>query len=228
MNAVVPATRFRGLTTPRSAAVAGILFALLFGTSIVLLRTAIPTDAATAAATDWIEQGATRIRAALTLMPFAGIAFLWFIGVIRDRLGDHEDRFFATVFLGSGLLFLAMIFVATAIAAGLLAGTSVQDAQGYHPDIVYFGRAVMLQVSNVYALRMAGVFMISAATMWLRTDVMPRWLAVISYALALALLAVTSLSLWVTLVFPAWALGVSTFLLLGQRAEGVRPARRPL
>lgn len=33
----------------------------------------------------------------------AGIAFLWFIGVIRDRSGAHEDRFFATVFLGSGL-----------------------------------------------------------------------------------------------------------------------------
>ena len=54
----------------------------------------------------------------MNLIPFAGIAFLWFIGVLRDRIGEREDRFFATVFLGSGLLFVAMLFVAAAIAAG--------------------------------------------------------------------------------------------------------------
>ncbi len=52
----------------------------------------------------------------LNLVPFAGIAFLWFIGVLRDRIGEREDRFFATVFLGSGLLFVAMMFVAVAVA----------------------------------------------------------------------------------------------------------------
>ncbi len=64
----------------------------------------------------------------------------------------------------------------------------------------------MLQVSNVYALRMAGVMLISLGTMWLRTGVMPRWLAIVTYAVALVLLIVTSVSLWVTLVFPAWVL----------------------
>jgi hypothetical protein len=53
---------------------------------------------------------------ALYLVPFAGIAFLWFIGVLRDRLGELEDRFFATVFFGSGLLFLAMLFASAAVA----------------------------------------------------------------------------------------------------------------
>ena len=57
---------------------------------------------------------------ALNLVPFAGIAFLWFMGVVRDRLGSNEDRFFATVFLGSGLLFLAMLFTSAAIAGGLI------------------------------------------------------------------------------------------------------------
>ena len=46
----------------------------------------------------------------LYLVPFAGIAFLWFIGVVRDRIGEREDKFFATVFFGSGLLFVAMLF----------------------------------------------------------------------------------------------------------------------
>ena len=77
-----------------------------------------------------------------------------------------------------------------------------------------FGRAVMLQVSNIYALRMAGVLLISLATMWLRTGVMPRWLAVLTYVVALVLLFVTTLSLWVTLIFPAWVLAVSILILV--------------
>jgi hypothetical protein len=215
-RAATDGTRFRRLTTPRSAAVAGILFALLFSTSLVLLRTAVPADPF--AGTGWVDAGTGRIRVAVALVPFAGIAFLWFIGVIRDHLGDHEDRFFATVLLGSGLVFLAMVFVATAVAGAILAGATVQDGEAYPADVVHFGRAVMLQISDVYALRMGGVFMICLATIWLRTGLMPRWLAVVSYASALALLAVVGLSLWIVLVFPAWALAVSVLLL-------VRPAR---
>ena len=56
------------------------------------------------------------------MVPFAGIAFLWFIGVVRDRIGEREDKFFATVFLGSGLLFVAMLFAAAAVLGGLIAG----------------------------------------------------------------------------------------------------------
>jgi hypothetical protein len=81
-------------------------------------------------------------------------------------------------------------------------------------EVVTFGRAVMLQVSNVYALRMAGVFMISLGTIWLRTGLMPRWIVVLTYLLALVLLVVISLSLWVAFVFPAWAFMVSVFVLL--------------
>ena len=109
----------RSLTTPRSAAIAGVLFALLYGASLALIRHSIPADP-TADAGVWLESNAGRISLALNLVPYAGIAFLWFIGVIRDRLGDLEDRFFATVFLGSGLMFLALTFVGAALAGGLL------------------------------------------------------------------------------------------------------------
>jgi len=52
-------------------------------------------------------------------VPFAGIAFLSFIGILRDRLGQLEDRFFTTVFLGSGLLFAAMRFASGAVTGGI-------------------------------------------------------------------------------------------------------------
>ena len=102
----------------------------------------------------------------LNLVPYAGIAFLWFIGVIRDRLGDTEDRFIATVFLGSGLLFLALTFVGAALAGALL--TSYADAgDALGSGVFTYGRAVMFQIINVYAIRMAGVFMLSLGTLWL-------------------------------------------------------------
>jgi hypothetical protein len=79
------------------------------------------------------------------------------------------------------------------------------------------GRALMLQISNVYAVRMAGVFMISLRTIGMRTRMMPRWLVLVSYLLALVQLLVISVNLWVTPVFPAWVLALSAFLLAENR-----------
>ena len=112
------------LRTPRAAAVAGIIFSLLLIAALVLLRVSVPANPAVPGS--WLTDSHRRagVAIALNLFPFAGIAFLWFIGVLRDRIGEREDRFFATVFLGSGLLFVAMIFAAAAIAGGLIADES--------------------------------------------------------------------------------------------------------
>lgn len=202
----------RRLTTPRAAALAGIVFAVLFAVSLLLLRTAIPQDLGLGAS--WVGRGEGKVRLAVHILPFAGIAFLWFMGVLRDRMGELEDRFFATVFFGSGLLFLAMVFVSAALAGGLLAATAAASDPGASDEVVRFGRALMLQVSNVYALRMAAVFMVSLGTIWLRTGLMPRWVVGLTFGLALALLVVTSLSVWIVLAFPAWVLVVSLYVLV--------------
>ena len=97
-------------------------------------------------------------------MPFAGIAFLWFIGVVCDRIGIYEDEFFSTVFLGSSLLFLSMVFVSMAIAGGILTVSRTNTGVAIDRKVIYFGRALMYQISNVYALRMAGVSMILLGT----------------------------------------------------------------
>jgi len=108
----------KDLTTPRAAAIAGIIFSLLLMASMFLIRTSIPANPL-AAPVDVMKHW-HRVSFALDLMPFAGISFLWFVGVLRDRLGELEDRFFATVFLGSALLFLAMIFVGSSVAGGII------------------------------------------------------------------------------------------------------------
>jgi hypothetical protein len=102
------------LRTPRAAAIAGILFAVLQITAFILIQVSIPTDSFIQ--TDWLAEGSGEIGLALSLLPFAGIAFLWFMGVLRDRMGYLEDQFFSTLFFGSGLLYLAMTFATAAIA----------------------------------------------------------------------------------------------------------------
>lgn len=197
----------RMLSTPRAAAVAGVLFALLFGTTLVLIRLALPEGAQPGS--QWLVQGSTNLKVAATIMPFAGILFLWFMGVVRDGLGRYEDKFFATVFIGSGLLFLAMMF----LAAGVGAGLERSDAAA-HPDVATFGQMVLLTISKTYALRMAAVFMISLATIWLKTGLMPRWLVGVTYVVAVGLLLASDISMWLTLAFPIWVLVVSTLLLV--------------
>ncbi len=210
-------SRRRKLKTPRAAAVAGILFALLYGASMLLVRLSIPADLGADNA-HLLQVNSRRIVLALNMIPFAGIAFLWFIGVLRDRLGDHEDRLFATVFLGSGLMFLAMIFVGAALAGGLLSSYVAAPDTMVASGVFSYGSSVMHHVVNIYAIRMAGVFMISLGTIWLRTGSMHRGWALLTYALALVLLVSISYSLWVTLIFPAWVLVISaTFLILNLR-----------
>jgi hypothetical protein len=198
-----------GLRTPRAAGVAGILFSVLLGLALVLIIVSQPSDPAKPGA--WLSDPARRgtLVVALNLVPFAGIAFLWFIGAVRDRIGQLEDRFFATVFLGSGLLFVAMLFVGAAFAGGLAA----QAAVGSGPDTLAIGRQVTSLLLRLYAMRMAAVFTMSAATITLRTRVVPRWIGILGIAVAVVLLVSVGLTLWVELLFPAWILLLSVDIL---------------
>ncbi|MCH9641669.1 MAG: hypothetical protein K0U70_02835 [Actinomycetia bacterium] len=210
----------RRLSTPRAAAFAGVLFALLFGAVLVMIRTAMPADAELGE--QWVAGSDDRLRVAVVLMPFAGIAFLWFIGVIRDVLGPLEDKFFSTVFIGSGLLFLAMIYASTAVGAGLLASKEFLSADGTRTEVAAFGQGLLVSLSNTYALKMAAVFMMSLATIWLRTRLMPVWLVVLTYLVALSVLVASDINLWMTVAFPAWVLVVSLVILARSGVIDVR------
>ena len=206
------ARHLRRLSTPRAAALAGVLFALIFGAVLVLVRTTLPEHAEYG--TQWADSGRDRLKIAAVLMPFAGITFLWFIGVVRDGFGRLEDKFFASVFLGSGLLFLAMTFTATAVGVGLSSSHAFAEDAAAHAGVVAFAQMLMLTLTKTYALRMAAVFMISLATIWLKTGLMPRWLVGVTYVVAVGLLLASDISMWLTLAFPTWVLVVSVLLLV--------------
>ena len=211
----------RRAATPIAGALAGILFAVLFGVSVMIITNTMPDLAHDTGA--WLEVGARPFHFALGLVPFAGLFFLWFIAVARERLGRFEDQFFATVFLGSGLLFLAMMFAAAASAAALAASYARAPSSFAVSSTYLYARQIVAQIFNVYALRMAAVFLISQATLWLRTGVMPKWMALLTYGVALVLLFIVTQASWVILVFPAWVFLVSVFILVTHLA-GSRPA----
>lgn len=199
------------LRTPRAAAIAGIVFSILLTTALLLLRTSVPDDPLEEGA--WLDANARVIDFALKLIPFAGIAFLWFIGVLRDRLGQREDRFFATVFFGSGILFLATLFVAAAVAgAVVMTFNNRQDQIG--SNTFHVGRVLAYIVMNIYAVKMAGVFIVSTSTVALYTRFVSRWIAFLGYGLALLLLLASSQIRSVILVLPLWVLLVSIHILV--------------
>ena len=187
-------------------------------TSLAIIRLSIPADPRDAG--QWLAGDARPVELALNLLPFAGIAFLWFMGVIRDRLGEYEDQLFATVFLGSGLLFLAMLFASAAMAGGIViaygASPTALDSSGAYG----FARAVTYVILNTYAIKMAGVFMISTCTLFLRTRVTPRWMALLGYVLALLLLVSISRVSWIFVVFPLWILLISIYILIENYRRG--------
>lgn len=228
MTTPQPGVTGAGLRTPRAAAVAGIVFAVLLATSLVLLILAQPADLARPGS--WLADPARRraIEVALNLVPFAGIAFLWFIGVVRDRIGPSEDKFFGSVFLGSGLLFVAMLFAGSAFAGGLAAEASAHPSGGLAAGTVGFGRRTTWLLLRVYGMRMAAVFTMSTATITRRTLVVPSWIGVTGVLVALVLLVTVGLSLWVGLLFPAWILMLSVDILRGgmRRAVGSDDSRR--
>jgi uncharacterized membrane protein len=205
------APRQQTLAPPRGAAIAGVIFSVLLIVGVGLARYAVPADPNLPGV--WMTDPDRRnaVRFALDLVPFAGIAFLWFIGVLRNRLGELEDQFFATVFLASGLLFVACLFVAAAVMGALIESVAAGNIDS---ETYYFGRRVGDALVNLFAMKMAGVFMISACTIGLRTAIFPRWVAFSGYACALVLLVVIANWRWITLVFPIWMLLISAHILL--------------
>jgi hypothetical protein len=202
----VPAIEAAGrqLRAPWAASVAGLLFSVMFTAALVLVRSESGQTA----------KGMAVVIGGLYLAPFAGIMFLWFVAVIRDQIGEREDRFFATVFFGSGLLFLAMLFAAGAVIGAILLVFAAEPNAVLNSTTLHIARALAYNLMNVYAIKMAGVFMISTSTVTIYTGMAPRWMALLGFALALTLLIGSYYIAWSVVVLPLWVLLISVHILI--------------
>ncbi len=204
------------IRSPRSAALAGILFSGLLVASMLLI-TGVYQVAPDDFNFEWLEKRADSISLALSLIPFAGIAFFWFTGVIRDHIGDREDRFFATVFLGSGIAYVVLMFV-YASTIGAVLGLHAFAVDLLADNAIYiFAFLFMNEILGNFILRIAGVYMFSIGTIWTRAEVMPRWLTILTYILALIFLFLAGSIREARFVFPGWVFLTSVYILITNR-----------
>jgi hypothetical protein len=212
------------LRSPRSAGYAGGIFALLLIGSLLTIYFALPKKPADSA--DLLITSPQRqfLLIGLSLIPFAAVAFLWFIGVLRERIGDREDKFFASVFLGSGLLFVAVLIVAEALCTAMVLGLHPTATSGgvITPtwwDVFRNLTEELLEAS----LQMAGVFTTATATLLLRTGAAPRWLALSGSVISVILFVGVFFAKWTGLLFPIWILALSIYVLVTENRRMFSP-----
>jgi hypothetical protein len=215
--------RMAAARQPKAAAIAGLAFGLILTGVLVLLHSAAPATVTESGT--WITDADRRdaVSAALALIPFAGIAFLWFIAVVRSSLGRQEDRFFDTVFVGSGLIFVVMLFSAAAVLMAALALSDagvVQDEAA--PLQAWFLASAFL---GSFGARMAAVFALVVSTASRRHGSLPRWLVLVGYGTGALLLLTPPLPRWAQLLFPLWVIAISVHVLLRERREREVEAR---
>ena len=210
--------RRRG-AAPRAAGIAGLVFAVLFIVSVILLEDHPAPGASAEEIADWyLRERKVVALIGLYLVLFAGIAFLWFIAVIRDQVGvKGRTASWSTVFLGSGLLFVAMLFAAAASTGGLIDSVVHHGALPPSPDMVVLARSTGYAFIYVFGVRMAAVFVLVSSAIARRTGALPRWLGVIGVAVALVLLLTISRFQIVVLVFPLWVATASVVILVAVR-----------
>jgi hypothetical protein len=199
----------RQLRAPWAASIAGILFSVMFTAALVLVRSA----------SDQPGQSTAIVIGGLYLAPFAGIMFLWFVAVIRDQIGEREDRFFATVFFGSGLLFVALLFTTAAVVSTPATFAELIEGSQLSTEGEAILRALAYTLLFAMSTRAAAIFMIATAVIGMKSGVFPRWFTLVGYLLGLVLLVAVSFLDWVILILPAWVTVVSLFILRRERAR---------
>jgi hypothetical protein len=121
------------------------------------------------------------------------------------------------------LLFVACLFGAAALAGGLADAITDGRVQLPQSETYYFGRHTTNVLLNVFAIKLAAVFMFSTCTIGLRTAIFPRWVAFVGYSCGLVLLVVITNWKWIALLFPIWVLLLSVVILAaefgGRRGE---------
>ncbi len=155
----------------------------------------------------------------LQVVTVATLAFLWFIGVVRSRLGENEPRLFGTVFLGGGILLAGLIFVG---ASALAAPSVLLEVGGKAPDpgAASMTRAFAASILSVFAPRVTALVMLSTASLGRQTGALPRWLVLVSYAVGVGEFVNFTIREPSIYVFPAWIAVVSVVLLVRRPPRG--------
>lgn len=208
----------RNLRSIEAAAIAGIIHSILLVIALNILLSPPGISASQADVSAFYQNDSSPLRGVLAfnLVVFAMIGFIWFVAVIRHRIGEREPRFFATVFFGAGILYAAMTLIG---AASLAAPMVLREVGGQAPDP---GVAAMTRSFGVVALagavpRVQALIVFSTAALGRITRTLPAWLVWISYLFGLALFVTVTFFTPGLYAFPSWVAVVSLAILVQPR-----------
>ena len=153
---------------------------------------------------------------AFNLVVFAMIGFIWFVAVIRHRIGDREPRFFATIFFGGGILYAALTLVGAAVLAAPLVLIEV-GGQDPDPAVAATMRSFAVTILAGATPRVQALVVFSTATLGRLTETLPRWLVLLSYVFGLALFVTVTFFTPGIYMFPTWVAVVSVAILIAPK-----------
>ena len=209
----------------RLSALTGILFAALFVLALVFAYTTPHLSASDADITAFYDSSSTvLVTVGQTLVPLAGIAFLWHAHTTRLLIESRTPSPSAIPYglqLVSGILFVVLLFAGTASAGSVALLKDLTDAPLPSVDVARGMLAIGYAMIFIYSIRGAGMYALTTTTLLRQAGIMPTWLAVVSYLLALFLLVSTTLHPVVVLIFPTWVVVASlvVFIRAGRLAQ---------
>jgi hypothetical protein len=205
------------------AAIAGIVFAVLHVVGWMMMQQGPSLSASNEELIDYYgDPDARRVSliAALWILPFTAIAFIWFAAAMRDRFVGRRHRehtLLATVHLISAAMFVVSVFTVAASELALVWMAESNGAAELDPDSVRTMVALGQAMASLMALRSAAVFIAVSTTRAKRSELFPIWYSVYSYATALVLLVVFDLWPPIQLLMPFWVLTTSIVVLKERR-----------
>lgn len=210
--------------------VLGAAFAILFLLSLWLLNSVPKPREGDDAFQDFYAGDEKRkvVIVGLYLLPLAAIAFIWFLASLRQwvaRIWPIERQIIGTVQLLSGFAFITLALVSSA-ATVIPAAVVELSGQPFDPALArqfpLFGDALLL----IFGIRMAAMFVMTTANMGLKSAVLPKWFAYVSFLLSAVLLLSYSLTIWLVVVFPVWVLALGLLIIHSARnPESIRRRR---
>jgi hypothetical protein len=215
----------RGRSLRRAATITagvGALHAVLFLVSLVLLSDLPGPEATDEEILAYYSSSSATFPSlvGLYVMPFAAIAFMWFIVALRMWEAfsvRRENLLFSNLQLVSGILYVAMLAVGAA-AMGVLAASAAYATGPIDPVVArqfpQYGSTVLI----VFAIRMAAIFVFTTSNIGLSAGVLPRWFAYLGFAVGVFMLLSATLQPFLILVFPTWLFALSAILLVKARA----------
>jgi hypothetical protein len=199
----------------------GAVHAVLLLLSYWLLSRVPEPQAADAEIVSFYGSGDSRLTVlvGLYLMPFAGIAFLWFIVALRMWIAhsaSRENALLSNIQLASGVVFVALFFAGAGATATLATSVEFADAPidpAMARQFPQFGNVLLF----VFAMRMAAIFVMTTSNIGRTTGILPQWFVWAGFVVGLFLLLSVSFYPALVLVFPIWLIALSVLLLVRAR-----------